>query len=187
ALGLGDVPAELPGHGYLAASQARELMTAPGSIWHALLADLDTGKALALYRKGYRPTPEMIAHVRAVDGVCRAPGCTVLAGRCDLDHVEAFDHDDPDATTTTSNLSATHRRHHRLKTAGLWDAERDPESGLVKWRTAAGRTYTTHPKDWLEHLRSPERRDPGPPEARSASETMEAASAHPAADEPPPF
>ena len=69
----------------------------------------------------------MIAHVRAVDGVCRAPGCTVLAGRCDLDHVEAFDHDDPDATTTTGNLSATHRRHHRLKTAGLWDAERDPD------------------------------------------------------------
>ncbi|MEO7752296.1 MAG: hypothetical protein ABIS35_02670, partial [Terracoccus sp.] len=79
ALGLGDVPAELPGHGYVAASQARDLMTASGSVWHALLADLDTGTALALYREGYRPTPEMIAHVRAVDGVCRAPGCTVLA------------------------------------------------------------------------------------------------------------
>ncbi len=188
ALGIGEDPAELPGHGYLSASQARAVMTAPGSVWHALLADLDTGKALALYRKGYRPTAEMIAHVRAVDGVCRAPGCTVLAGRCDLDHVEAFDHDDPDAATTTGNLSATHRRHHRLKTAGVWDAERDPDSpdgGLVRWRTAAGRTYTTHPKDWFEHLRDPQPRSPAAADTPSGSPPR-----HPRTSEtwePPPF
>ena len=185
ALGLDDAPAELPGHGFLSASQAREVMTQPGSVWHQLLADLDTGTALALYRKGYRPSTEMIDQVRAVDGVCRAPGCNVLAGRCDLDHVEAFDHDDPHAVTTAGNLSAAHRRHHRLKTAGLWSAERDPDSpdsGLVRWRTAAGRTYTTHPKDWFEYLR-----DPGPLETGCASESVDLAPRRPATEEPPPF
>ncbi|MEO7754409.1 MAG: hypothetical protein ABIS35_13445, partial [Terracoccus sp.] len=71
-----------------------------------------------------------------------------------------------------------------------WDAERDPDnpdSGLVKWRTAAGRTYTTHPKDWLEHLRSPERRDPD-----GAVDPPGPASSHPdphrpAQGGPPPF
>ncbi|MGW5241529.1 HNH endonuclease signature motif containing protein, partial [Monashia sp. NPDC004114] len=87
---------------------------------------------------------------------CRAPGCTVPAHRCDLDH----DIPAPHGPTSTDNLSATHRQHHRIRTTGLWTTHRDPDIGTLTWTTATGRTYTTHPKDWLEHHRTPA--DPHP-------------------------
>src|SRR5262245_2284820 len=77
-------------------------------------------------------------------------GCTVPAQRCDLDH----DIPAPPRPTSTDNLTAQHRRHHRIRTTRLWTAIRDPDLGTVTWTTAAGRTYTTHPKDWLEHHRT---------------------------------
>ncbi|GAA2163994.1 hypothetical protein FHX52_2191 [Humibacillus xanthopallidus] len=144
ALGLSDRPCELPGHGFVSAQQAREIITAPGSIWQTLLADMTTGRALALSRSGYRPTPEMIEHIRAVDGTCRGPGCTVPARACDLDHDVPWPH----GPTAVDNLSAKHRQHHRVKTAGWWRATRDGDT--LTWHTAAARTYTTHPKDWLD-------------------------------------
>ena len=38
----------------------------------------------------------------------------------------------------TANLSAKHRRHHALKTAGLWTARGDPRDGSLTWRTPGG-------------------------------------------------
>lgn len=152
AAGLDDDPCELPGHGWVSAAHAREIITAEGSIWHTMLADVDTGRALRLSRPGYRPTAEMVDHVRAVDGTCRAPGCDVLATRCDIDHSRGFDHHDTGATTSVVELGALHRAHHRVRTAGLWEAVRNDE-GHVDWRTAAGRRYVTYPHDWLEHSR----------------------------------
>jgi hypothetical protein len=148
AVGLDDAPCELPGHGWVAAQQAREIMTAPGSVWQTLVADVDTGKAVALSRKAYRPSREMVEHVRAVDGVCRGPGCLVEARQCDLDHDIPW----PVGPTQVSNFTDKHRQHHRVRTAGWWQAHRD-ESARVTWRTAAGRTYVTLPKDWFDGLR----------------------------------
>jgi hypothetical protein len=79
AAGLDDAPCELPGHGWVSAEHARELITAPGSIWQTLLADASTGRAVALSTKAYRPTQAIIDHVRAVDGTCRGPGCEIPA------------------------------------------------------------------------------------------------------------
>ena len=180
ALGLDDAPCELPGHGWVSAQQAREMMTAEGSIWQTLLADIDTGAALALSRNGYRPSREMIEHVRAVDGVCRGPGCLIEARQCDLDHDVPW----PQGPTDVSNLTDKHRQHHRVRTAGWWKAERD-ESARVTWRTAAGRTYVTEPKDWLEGLR------PGSPPSKRGAQTSadgsDSTSARAADPDPPPF
>ena len=142
-LGRDAHPCELTGHGHLSAAHARAVITAPGSTWQTLLADPATGRALAL-SPSYRPTPEMIEHVRAVDGTCRGPGCTVPARHCDLDHDTPWPH----GPTHPHNLTAQHRQHHRIKTTGWWSTTRD--EALLTWRTAAGRTYTTHPKDWLD-------------------------------------
>ncbi|RJN32122.1 HNH endonuclease [Nesterenkonia natronophila] len=50
------------------------------------------------------------------DGVCQAPGCTISAQRCDIDH----QHPNQDGGATTgSNLWALCRRHHRMKSHGL--------------------------------------------------------------------
>lgn len=177
AVGLDDAPCELPGYGWVSAHQARELMTAEGSVWQTLLADIDTGAALALSRNGYRPSREMVEHVRAVDGVCRGPGCTVQARQCDLDHDVPW----PLGPTAVTNLTDKHRQHHRVRTAGWWQAHRD-DSARVTWRTAAGRTYVTHPKDWLDGLRpsEPPRAEP----ARCEPARCEPARGEPAA--PPP-
>lgn len=158
ALGLDETPCELPGHGWVSAAQARAIMTAPGSMWRRLLVDDESGRALKLAHDAYAPTPEMVSHVQAVDGTCRAPGCEILASRCDLDHETAW----PEGPTALGNLTAKHRRHHNLKTAGLWKSRRGPDDE-VEWRTFAGRRYFTLPKDWLAATRrrpDPDSADP---------------------------
>ena len=73
-VGLSDATCELPSHGWVTAAHAREIMTAPGSVWQSLAVDVDSGRALELFTDCYRPTQAMVDHVRAVDGVCRRPG-----------------------------------------------------------------------------------------------------------------
>ena len=191
ALGLDDEPCELPGHGWVAAEQARAIITADGSIWQTMLADLDTGAALRLSRAGYRPTAAMTEHVIAVDGVCRGPGCTVPASRCDLDHDVPYPH----GSTDVANLTAKHRQHHRIRTAGFWRAVRDPLDARVTWRTSAGRSYVTYPMDWLEGVR-PSRKFGGYDYNPEPSSRRYGPHPHPdhgrpqppgAAPEPPPF
>lgn len=70
----------------------------------------------------YTPTAAQAAFIRGRDGVCRHPGCTVPAEHCDIDHIHRYNHTDPDqgGPTDTANLHVLCRRHHRLKTAGVF-------------------------------------------------------------------
>ena len=172
AVGATDAPCELPGYGWVVADHAREIILNSGSTWHRLAVDADTGRAISLETKAYRPTAAMREHVEAVDGTCRAPGCTVPASRCDLDHDIPWPH----GPTDVSNLTSKHRPHHSAHTHGHWRVGRDG-ADTVRWRTKAGRTYETKPKDWLEALR-PGRAASGAPERRSLPPTD---------DDPPPF
>ena len=90
----------------------------------------------------------MDAFVEGRDGVCRFPGCDKPAHRDDKDHVQNYDHDDPDAggPTATGNLHCLCRRHHNLKTAKLWDVEAHPD-GTEVWTSADGEhRYVTVPQ-----------------------------------------
>ena len=127
ATGLSDAACELPGHGWVTAAHARRIMTADGSVWQRLAVDVDTGRTLELSTDRYRPTRAMVEHVRAVDGVCRAPGCEVPAHQCDLDHLVPW----PAGPTSFTNAQSLSRGCHQRKTAGLWSAvagtrRRDP-------------------------------------------------------------
>lgn len=88
--------------------------------------------------EGYRPSESQRAFVRARDGVCSFPGCDVPAERCDIDHIVEFDHDlapgerPQEASTHTDNLHCLCRRHHNLKTAGMWRVVRR-EDGVEEW------------------------------------------------------
>lgn len=165
AAGLSDAACELPGHGWVTAAHAREIMTAPGSVWQRLAVDVATGRAIELSTDSYRPTAAMIAHVRAVDGVCRGPGCQTPADRCDIDHVVPW----PAGPTSVTNAQSLSRGCHNPKTARLWTAARAPDDG-IRWTTLAGRDYVTYPKDWREALDDPGSSPPMPPD-----------------DPPPPF
>ncbi|WP_322000823.1 DUF222 domain-containing protein [Rhodococcus qingshengii] len=70
----------------------------------------------------YAPGAALAALVRAVDGHCRFPGCSVPANRCQLDHITEFDPSDPrrGGWTIVSNLQCLCRHHHQVKTYRLW-------------------------------------------------------------------
>jgi hypothetical protein len=147
ATGTSDAACELPGHGWVTAAHAREIITAPGSQWRWLGVDHLTGHALDLSTDRYKPTPAMVEYIRARDGYCRAPNCTTPAHRCDLDHVIPY----PTGPTSVTNLAAVHRAHHNHKTRRHWTSRLD-DVGAVTWTTLAGRDYTTWPRDWREAL-----------------------------------
>jgi Domain of unknown function (DUF222) len=90
---------------------------------------------------GYRPSRTLQHLVRARNARCTAPGCGRPAARCDLDHTIAWDQG---GLTCECDLAPLCRRHHRCKQAEGWQLEQ-PEPGVLKWRTPAGRTYATTP------------------------------------------
>ena len=94
----------------------------------------------------YRPSARLAEIVRARDGGCRFPGCTARAAICDLDHTVPFDHAHPErgGLTVEQNLACLCRRHHRLKTRGLWTV-RQLGGGRLEWTTPAGELVVTEP------------------------------------------
>ena len=90
----------------------------------------------------YRPSPQIIRHVRARDRHCRFPGCQQPAVNCDLDHTIAY----PNGPTTPANLHCLCRRHHRQKTHTAWTVT-TLEGDTLQWTSPLGRTYLSHPND----------------------------------------
>lgn len=200
ATGMSNAPCELPGHGWVTAEHARAIITAPGSTWRWLAVDRVTGHALELGAKSYRPTKAMVDQLRAIDGHCRAPGCTIPAKHCDIDHHVRW----PEGPTAMWNTGPLHRGHHGPKTLGLWTAtplhardERGDPSRLgcpgcdgcnvgrgldaaatlaarsgrgLAWRTLAGREYVTYPKAWTDALHDYDHPEHTPPNRRAMSE-----------------
>ena len=92
----------------------------------------------------YRPGTELAALVKARDGRCRFPGCSVAARFCDLDHVRPW----PTGPTTAANLLTLCRRHHRIKQRPGWRLRLAPD-GSATWTDPTGRIRTTTPLDAL--------------------------------------
>lgn len=90
---------------------------------------------------GYRPSESLARQIRLRDRTCRFPHCEIAAGRCDLDHVEPHAHGGP---TSSANLMALCRHHHRLKTHHGYRAE-VLSPGVVRWTTPHGQSYLTSP------------------------------------------
>ena len=108
-------------------------------------ARLDPSDHLAT--DAYRPGNELAALVRARDGRCRFPGCSVAARFCDLDHVRPW----PFGRTAARNLLSLCRRHHRIKQRPGWRL-RLAADGTATWTDPIGRVRTTAPLNALESL-----------------------------------
>ncbi len=143
-LGLSEQPGDLKGYGPITPVQARALAFGNGSVWRRLITAPD-GTLLHTDPTTYRPTASVDRLVRLRDRHCRFPGCAMPAQRCDLDHIQPFDHHKPEAggPTTPENLQALCRHHHRLKTAGAWNVQRTDDGTTVWTSTGTGRTYQT--------------------------------------------
>jgi hypothetical protein len=142
-LGSDEEPAELRGIGPITAGQARQIAYARDATWRRLLTAPD-GELLHVDACTYRPTASVERLVRLRDQHCTFPGCAMPAARCDLDHITAFNHYQPEkgGASTPQNLHALCRRHHRLKTAGRWKVRRECECGVV-WSAPTGHEYAT--------------------------------------------
>ncbi|MBK7272825.1 MAG: hypothetical protein IPI13_06510 [Actinomycetales bacterium] len=172
-LGCDDEPGELPGFGFVSASHVRQIAHAAGSVWRRLVVDDRTGALIEVSTHRYRPTEAMRTHVAARDRVCRGPGCQVSPIGADLDHDVPW----PAGETSAANLSVKHRRHHQLKTFGLWSTRQDPETASVTWTTLAGRSYVSEPHDYLD----------GRHAGAWAAHAVSTRHTDDPADDPPPF
>ncbi|MGW4244533.1 DUF222 domain-containing protein [Nocardia sp. NPDC004722] len=159
--GLQDNPALLSGLGAIDPDLARQI--ARHARFEVITADAmpaavaETGSAAPAVATElrYRPGARIARQARAIDGICRAPGCHIPAAASDLDHQDRFDHSDPQAGghTTEDNLGARCRRHHRLKTladnhANGWTVRHHP-GRVVEWCTPTGESVTTEPEGSL--------------------------------------
>ena len=95
----------------------------------------------------YRPSGELTALVKARDGRCRFPGCSVAARFCDLDHARPW----PAGRTATRNLLTLCRRHHRIKQRPGWRLHL-ADDATATWTDPTGRVRTTTPLDALQAL-----------------------------------
>ena len=91
----------------------------------------------------YEAPDRLRSQVAERDDGCRFPWCG-RKGLFDLDHIVPFvpiDDGGPPGQTSSQNLARLCRFHHRVKTHGGWDYERDPD-GALNWISPLGRVYT---------------------------------------------
>lgn len=133
-MGLDDTPATFDGVTPLPAEMARKLAESE-PVWHRVFTEPITGAFLPLPAQRYRPTPEMVEHLRLLQPRCAVPGCThTTTDDAENDHIEEFDHEHParGGPTSIENLHRLHWGHHDLKTAGRVDPVREPD-GSTTW------------------------------------------------------
>src|SRR3954454_185674 len=155
ALGLDDIPGEVPDAGLVPREDIARMIEADQARLRLLVVDDGDGpgRGRVVYRghEAYRPTAEQIAFVRAAYPTSLGPASQVRAERCDVDHFKEW----PDGMTVETNLGPFDRPWHNRKTRGSLSVTVD-DSGAVIATTILGQTRTQVPYDYSGHL------DPAP-------------------------
>lgn len=143
-MGLDDTPATYDGVTPLPAAMARKLAESE-PVWHKVFTEPIKGGFLPLPAQRYRPSPEMVEHLRLTTPRCAVPGCTKsTTDDAENDHIEEFDHAHPErgGPTSIDNLHRLHWGHHDLKTAKRVDPVREPD-GSTTWTVGSPPLVTT--------------------------------------------
>jgi hypothetical protein len=136
-MGLAENPGDLAGYGPIPASVAREI--AADARWKRFITDPITGNLLDFGREHYEPPQALKDFLIARDRTCRFPGCSRSATLSDLDHAKSWE---SGGETSTENLGALCRRHHKLKTHHGWKVESYAD-GSCLWKSPAGKEFFT--------------------------------------------
>lgn len=139
---------QIPGLGVIPADVITAILRAGSLTLRRALLDTTTGALLtgpSPARTPYKPSHALAEAIRLRDGTCRFPGCTRPAEHADIDHVNPYDPDNPDAQTTGSNLQCLCRTHHRAKQSGAWTVTMTPD-GICTWTAITGEQRFTYPQ-----------------------------------------
>jgi hypothetical protein len=95
---------------------------------------------------GYSVPDRLREQVVLRDQTCVFPWCTHPARRCQMDHVLAYDHRNPDrgGQTASDNIAPLCTRHHRLKTHSSW-RYRMTALGVFRWTSPHGHEFHRDP------------------------------------------
>ena len=146
--------ADLHGAGPIPIETARRL-AGGSSDWMRVLTHPVTGVVLDVDRTRYRPPADLRRLAQWLHRTCTAPGCSVSADRCELDHIHDWQHGGP---TSLANLHPVCTGHHTIKHASRWtvDADTGPPwlqhpnpAPPVRWRSPGGTVTTSHPEHEL--------------------------------------
>ncbi|RJU03162.1 HNH endonuclease [Arthrobacter frigidicola] len=140
-LDVDDAPGELEGYGPIDPDLARRL-AAHAPSFTRLLTHPETGAVLSVGRDTYTVPADLKKWLRVRDRTCRHPGCNRSAAAAELDHTIPWSRA---GTTAHNNLAHLCRRHHMLKSQGLWHYNQ-PSPGIITATSPAGRTYQTQPE-----------------------------------------
>jgi hypothetical protein len=143
ALGLDDLPGEVPGVGIVPRQVIADMIAAERPTLRLLVIDEHDGRLLHRAETTYRPTAAQAALVRAKYVYSVGPGNQVLAGRTDTDHVVSH----PNGPTQVGNLLPLDRTWHRGKTRGEVSVTVD-ERDVVTITSRTGQTRTVTPYDY---------------------------------------
>jgi len=139
-LGLADIPGTINGSGDIVTANAVRALAEESNL-RRLIVDPVSRQVTDFGRDVYRPPTGLRNSVVARDVVCRYPGCSRLAEKTDLDHVQAWE---DGGTTKSANLVALCRRHHNLKTHGGWTYSLN-DDGTTTWISPSGVKLTDPP------------------------------------------
>lgn len=143
-LGLRKGIAEIPGAGAIP-SEAAAWLLADGAPLRRLVIDEITGQLLDFGTATYGVPPRLADLLIARHVTSATPHSTVPADGCDMEHNIPHHQGGP---TNPINVTPVERRWHRAKTHGDWHYEKDPETGIVTWRSPTGLTCIIEPYDY---------------------------------------
>ncbi|GAB3603986.1 HNH endonuclease signature motif containing protein [Microbacterium aureliae] len=134
-------PPVVEGVGPIPIDAARELCGGARS-WMRVLTHPETGMVLSVGRDAYEPPPSLKRLVKWRADRCLAPGCSMPASRCEVDHTLAWS---AGGETAMWNLGPLCKNHHIVKTHGDW-AVRQRAGGVLEWESPTGRVYAVQPE-----------------------------------------
>ncbi|WP_370531299.1 DUF222 domain-containing protein [Nakamurella sp. PAMC28650] len=147
-IGWDDLPGQLDGHGVITAQLLRQIAVSWGTLT-AVGVDPVTGTATAVGALTYRPGQQLCDQVVVLSGTCRMAGCAMPAWKCDIDHLDPFDHQDPTrgGKTLLCNSISLCTWHHLLKHHTDWTPQLQPDLS-IRWTTNTGHHAISHPREF---------------------------------------
>ncbi|WP_024799553.1 HNH endonuclease signature motif containing protein [Nocardia sp. BMG51109] len=130
-----DHPAFLAGYGPLDAGLARRIAE---QAQFQVIPERTDDPSITEEALRREPPAWLDREIRALDGCCRFPGCTMPAAECEIDHIEPFDVARPGrgGPTVMANLITLCAHHRRLKSLA--------DNGRLPWRVHRGEGDRLH-------------------------------------------